>query len=257
MRFVLVHGGLHGAWCWKYLIAELEAMGHDAIAIDLPGHGQRVAEESTLSGYRSAVMDVLEPDDVLVGHSMGGPVITMAADSFPRVGHLVYLAAGFPAEGGVIVHDLRGSEVETNSGNPIMPGAENPLDKFVEPTEDGLSVRMSSVEGAREYFYHDCSSEMVKWAFNQLTPQRMSVLVDEKIHVPNFWVSNIPRSYIMTTDDHAASQPYMRIQADRLGVEPLRINASHSPFMSRPAELAKTIMSATNTKPVRPPRPTL
>ena len=42
MRFVLVHGGFHGAWCWSRTIPELQALGHDAIAIDVPGHGARV-----------------------------------------------------------------------------------------------------------------------------------------------------------------------------------------------------------------------
>src|SRR4029077_5733271 len=37
MRFVLVHGGFHGAWCWERTVAELHALGHDAVAIDLPG----------------------------------------------------------------------------------------------------------------------------------------------------------------------------------------------------------------------------
>lgn len=32
MRFILVHGGWHGAWCWRYVIPELEALGHTAAA---------------------------------------------------------------------------------------------------------------------------------------------------------------------------------------------------------------------------------
>jgi pimeloyl-ACP methyl ester carboxylesterase len=46
--FVLVHGGLHAAWCWSRTTPELEQLGHQAIAVDLPGHGDRVEEESTL-----------------------------------------------------------------------------------------------------------------------------------------------------------------------------------------------------------------
>jgi alpha-beta hydrolase superfamily lysophospholipase len=37
MRFVLVHGAAHGAWCWERLIGELTRLGHEAIAVDLPG----------------------------------------------------------------------------------------------------------------------------------------------------------------------------------------------------------------------------
>ncbi len=42
MRFVFVHGGFHAAWCWDYTITELERRGHEAVAVDLPGHGTRV-----------------------------------------------------------------------------------------------------------------------------------------------------------------------------------------------------------------------
>jgi hypothetical protein len=34
-RFGLVHGAGLGAWCWDRLIGELEARGHQAVAVDL------------------------------------------------------------------------------------------------------------------------------------------------------------------------------------------------------------------------------
>src|SRR6516164_1837156 len=100
MRFVFVHGGFHAAWCWERTIAELRALGHEGIAVDLPGHGARVDEESTLTNRRDAIVSVLQPGDVLVGHSGGGFDITVAADAAPHlVSHMVYLAAGLPLEG--------------------------------------------------------------------------------------------------------------------------------------------------------------
>jgi hypothetical protein len=33
MRFLLIHGGFHGAWCWNRMIPELERLGHRAIGI--------------------------------------------------------------------------------------------------------------------------------------------------------------------------------------------------------------------------------
>ena len=67
MRLVLTHGAMHGSWCWKYVLDGLAALGVPAIAPDLPGHGERTNEPATLDGYRKALLDVLEPDDVLVG----------------------------------------------------------------------------------------------------------------------------------------------------------------------------------------------
>jgi pimeloyl-ACP methyl ester carboxylesterase len=71
VRFVLIHGGFHGAWCWERVVSELRASGHDAIAIDLPGHGERNREKAYLASWRGAVAEVREEGDVVVGHSMG------------------------------------------------------------------------------------------------------------------------------------------------------------------------------------------
>src|SRR5271170_4351777 len=100
MRFVLVHGAMHGAWCRDRLVPELAALGYEAVVVDLPGHGTRRNEVATLESYVNALAGVVEQDDVLVGHSMGGTVITLAADAIDsKVGHLIYLAAPVPHEG--------------------------------------------------------------------------------------------------------------------------------------------------------------
>src|SRR3954447_10879322 len=102
MRFVLVHGGFHGPWCWERTVDEMTTLGHEAVAIDLPGHGERSneTEPTTMEGRIEAITSVVEPGDVLVGHSGGGFDVTMAADAVPdRIGHVCYLAAGLPREG--------------------------------------------------------------------------------------------------------------------------------------------------------------
>ena len=83
MRFVFVHGGFHAAWCWERTIAELERLGHDGVAVDLPGHGARVDEESTLANRRDAIVSVIRPGDLRVGHSGGTPMKSWAANSTP------------------------------------------------------------------------------------------------------------------------------------------------------------------------------
>ena len=99
MRFVFVHGGFHAAWCWSGP-SPRSSVGHEGIAVDLPGHGVRVAEESTLANRRDAIVSVMQPGDVLVGHSGGGFDATLAADAAPDlVSHITYLAAALPREG--------------------------------------------------------------------------------------------------------------------------------------------------------------
>src|ERR1700752_4474084 len=100
MRFVFVHGGFHAAWCWEHTIAALEELGHEGVAVDLPGHGALIDEESTLANRRDAIVAALQPGDVLVGHSGGGFDATLAADAVPeQVSHITYLAAALPREG--------------------------------------------------------------------------------------------------------------------------------------------------------------
>ena len=67
-------------------MAELARLGHDAVAVDLPGHGERrdETEPTTFANRRAAILDVLQPGDVLVGHSGGGFDITSAADAAPE-----------------------------------------------------------------------------------------------------------------------------------------------------------------------------
>ena len=58
--FLLVHGAWHGAWCWEKVVVALEAAGHRAIAIDLPGHGDDPTppENVTLASYSQAIRAV-------------------------------------------------------------------------------------------------------------------------------------------------------------------------------------------------------
>ncbi|MGY8957303.1 MAG: alpha/beta fold hydrolase, partial [Alphaproteobacteria bacterium] len=37
--FLLIHGAWQGAWAWQRLAPLLEAAGHTAVAVDLPGDG--------------------------------------------------------------------------------------------------------------------------------------------------------------------------------------------------------------------------
>jgi pimeloyl-ACP methyl ester carboxylesterase len=251
VRFVLVHGGFHGAWCWGRTIPELEALGHEAVAVDIPGHGARVHEEATMPGRLDAVLEVLQPGDVLVGHSGGGLEITRAADAAPQlVGHLVYLAAALPLEGrlmqeALVYRDDGVTEADYDVGGILQ---------HLRIGEDG-SMAIADAEGARALFYHDCDDATVRWAFEHLTPEKAGDTATTPVSVPRFWEAALPRSFIVCLQDRAQPRWLADVTARRLGVEPLAIDASHSPFLSRPRELAQLLVEATATKPVAPLRP--
>jgi pimeloyl-ACP methyl ester carboxylesterase len=119
MRFVFVHGGFHAAWCWEQTIAALEGLGHEGVAVDLPGHGARVDEESTLANRRDAIVSALQPGDVLVGHSGGGFDATLAADAAADlVSHITYVAAGCPGKAAPIPKPWRCATPRRASSTP-------------------------------------------------------------------------------------------------------------------------------------------
>ena len=181
MRFTLVHGGLHGAWCWERLIPQLEALGHEAVAVELPGHGTRRTERSTLAGYRDAVLESLRPDDVLVGHSTGCPVATLAADALPEIRHIVYLAGPLPVEGKPLAFDSGGGRQEDGTVS-TMSDFEDGADKHLRVTDDGQFFTMT-YEGAVACFFHDCDAGTAAWA---PTPRssvtRLSSLACSSVH---------------------------------------------------------------------------
>jgi pimeloyl-ACP methyl ester carboxylesterase len=157
-----VHGGAHGAWCWEFLIKELGALGHEAVAMDLPGHGERRNETQSLSGYRDAVVDVLRPGDAVIGHSLGCMVATMAADTFPDLAHISYLAGRLPLEGETFVAALGGGRSDDAKVTLQAEGAKGAA-RFMTLSEDGGSITFD-LEGAQQCFYHDCPRDIVKWA---------------------------------------------------------------------------------------------
>jgi pimeloyl-ACP methyl ester carboxylesterase len=204
-----------------------------------------------LADRRDAIVEVLRGGDVLVGHSGGGYDITLAADAAPeRVGHLVYLAAGLPLEGRPLVEATGGARDEHDDiaqlNETIAPDA-------LRMTEDGR-LEWVDRKAARALFYHDCDEATVDWAFARLTPAPPGILV-EPVSLPRFWPAALSRSYIICREDRALPFASAMNTARRLGVVPLSIAGSHSPFLTRPGELAELLVQASGTRPVAPLQP--
>ena len=251
MRFVLIHGGFHGAWCWTRVIPELEKLGHEAIAIDLPGHGERRDESSLLHERAGAIVEAMKDGDILVGHSGGGYDIAAAADMAPgKVGHLIYLAAGVPIEGKPLFVASGGASEQQAEGEGIQKLNETIPSNAHCVTELGR-LELVDREVGRHLFYHDCDEATVDYAFARLSPAPPEFLMDP-IHFAHFWKADLPRSYIICLEDQALPFATAMKFAGRLGVVPQFIGGSHSPFFTRPAELAAMFVRATETKAVGP-----
>jgi pimeloyl-ACP methyl ester carboxylesterase len=220
--FVLVHGAWHGAWCWARLIPELEERGHRTIAMDLPCDDP----EATFTTYADVVLDAFTDthDVVLVGHSLAGFTVPLVAARRP-VRRVVYLCAlvGVPGR----------SFLDQMASEQDMLHAE--YTAGLEPDAQGRRVWVD--EGiARESLFGDCDEADVRDALARLRPQ---ALAPYRERCPLNFPPATPSTYVVCTDDRLVRPAWSRrVAAERLGADVLELPGSHSPFLSRPAELA-------------------
>ena len=222
--FGLVHGAGHGAWCWERLIPILEALGHRAFAMDLP------CEDATAGCLRYAeAVDRALPlveDLVLVGHSLGGLTIPLVAARRP-VRQLIFLCAIVPDFGRSLLDQVAAEPELYRSGHPRAPRAHD--------RPDGATWFRDEA-AARDVFYHDCTAADVDWAFARL--RRQAVAPRREPCPLSAWPTG-ERAYILCREDRAISSAWSRrVARERLGVEPIELDGSHSPFISRPPILA-------------------
>ena len=225
--FGLVHGAGHGAWCWERLIPALAALGHRAWAMDLP------CEDPTAGAERYAeVVDRALPrvdDLVLVGHSLGGLTIPLVAARRP-VRRLVFLCALIPLFGRSLVDQMAAEPEMFHSVLRGHPGRVTDPDGTTWFRDEGA---------ARDVFYHDCAPTDVHWAFSRL--QRQAVAPRREPCPLSAWPPG-ERAYVLCREDRALSPAWSRrVARERLGVEPVELDGSHSPFVSRPTDLAAVL----------------
>jgi pimeloyl-ACP methyl ester carboxylesterase len=233
--YVLIHGAWHGAWCWAKVLPLLQKAGHTAVAPDLPGHGldRTPVAEVTLARYVAKVCEVLDaqPEPViLVGHSMGGRVITQTAEARPgKIRTLVYLTAHVPLDGETRPPLVNGVNVQAGlQANRVM-------------SDDGLSV-VSRDESIKDTFYHDCSDADVAWAKALLVPQATKVMT-EPVHTTEANFGRIPKVYIECTQDRTIPIELQRVYPARTPMARVfSLPTSHSPFLSAPVELANVLL---------------
>jgi pimeloyl-ACP methyl ester carboxylesterase len=225
--FALVHGAGHGAWCWQRLIPALEALGHRAWAMDLPVEDP----EAGCVRYAEVVDKAIPPVDdlVLVGHSLGGLTIPLVADRRP-VRKVVFLCALIPVFGRTLLEQVA---ADPEIYHPVLRGHPGRI------TGPDGATWFRDEAAARDVFYHDCVPDDVRWAFRHL--KRQAAPPRREPCPLSAWPS-AARAYILCREDRALSPDWSRRAArERLGVEPIEMDGSHSPFISRPAALAAVL----------------
>ena len=270
--FVLVHGAWHGAWTYEQVIPELAALGHAAVARDLPAHGiharfpdsfskrpldpvsfaiepSKVAA-TTLDDYVASIEQSIDALSglghskvVLVGHSMGGVPITAVAERIPeKIARLVYLTAFMPASGVPGVAYISAPE---NAGEMVGPQLMADPAQIGALRMDHRSNDISYVQNAKSAFYEDVSEDAFAAIAHLLTPDVPVAPFATPIATTLARWGSVERHYIKCLQDRAirpALQQRFIDEANTFVPEKAThvhtLEASHSPFMSQPKVLA-------------------
>ncbi|WP_137702943.1 alpha/beta fold hydrolase [Marimonas lutisalis] len=224
--FLLIHGSCHGAWCWRDMIPALTDLGHTARAIDLPGHGGDLTPipQITLQAYADAILDAIDKPVTLVGHSMGGYPISLAAEQAPeKINRLIYLCAYVPKDNLSLAEMRREAPYQ-----PLMPA--------VMRAEDGMSFRIDPAK-TQEVFYHDCPDGTVAYANTRLCAQAVAPQETPCPLGDNY--ARVPRSYIRCMDDRTIPPEYQVTMTSQWPpADVYEMPTGHSPFFADPTGLA-------------------
>ena len=223
---LLIGGSCHGAWCWRDVLPELAARGHRARALDLPGQGDDPTPVATvtLQVYAQAIVAALDAPTILVGHSMAGYPISLAADLAPgRVTALVYVCAYVPAPGQSLA-DMR------------RAWPEQPLRAAIRTAPDKESFFFSD-ELIEDRFYHDCPAGTLGYARANLRPQPIAPQATPL--EPGAGFAAVEKHYIRCLQDRAIPPAYQeRMCAGFPAGNVSTLDTSHSPFFAAPGALA-------------------
>jgi alpha/beta hydrolase family protein len=198
-RFVLVHGAWHGAWCFRHVVEQLEARGHEAAAVELP------CETVGLTQRDYAALVGPQTDAIVLGHSLGAQTVALV-EARTRV----YLA-------------------------PILPVANVYSESFV----DGFGGFLRDERGRSYWpdadacaagMYPDCTREQSDWAFPQLRRQAPFDAIEAPFG---------PGDVVIATLRDRAVDPGWQVRTARAhGARLIELDAGHSPFITQPDELA-------------------
>lgn len=230
---ILVHGAMHGAWCWERIVPLLEARGRKVVSIDLPGLGddRTPADSVTFQDYVDRVVDTAGATSgrvVLVGHSMGGFPITQAGEVLgDRVSRLVYVAAAMP---------IPGDPASEISGR-IFASSESLLAQAARGDAAPGYLEVDPAM-ATPLFYHTCPAEDAAKAIARLRPQPQKPTSEGVTTTHEVWGA-IPKTYVLCLQDKAVPPAIQRWMCDRVpAITVHELDVDHSPFYSAPEELA-------------------
>lgn len=232
-NYVLVHGAWQAPYVWDSVKSLLSSEGNHVTVVELPGHGSDTTNPGTISLglYTNTVLNAIAqiPGKViLVGHSLGGIVISAVAEQAPsKIEKLVYLAAYLPASGQSLF-----SLAETDPNSEL--GEKGVL--VFAPDSVTVGVEQDHIVSA---FIQDGTPQVQNLVLqNYRVEPTIPLTQPVSLTAANF--GSVDKVYIQTLMDHVVS-PYLqnKMIAAAPGVSAVyRINTSHSAFLAKPDSVA-------------------
>jgi pimeloyl-ACP methyl ester carboxylesterase len=212
----------HGLWadgsCFSKVIKLLHADGYQCIATQ----NQLNTVEDDAAAVRTSFNRVSSPI-VLVGHSYGGTVITVAGTD-ERVGALVYICALAPDEG-----ETSQAEQDKYPQTPVF--------QHIEVVDGRIWMKPSGTTD----FCGDLSEEEQKLVFaTQGAP--LADLFSQPVRGAA-WKTK-PTFYIVGADDRTVQPDLERFVAKRMNAKITELQSSHVPMLSQPQRVYEVIKEA-------------
>jgi pimeloyl-ACP methyl ester carboxylesterase len=227
--FVLVPGAWLGGWCWRDVTRLIRGAGHDAVAVTLTGLAERshlLTPEVGLDTHVEDAVRVLVDEDlhdvILVGHSYGGTVTTVAAGRVPeRLRGLAYLDATIPTNG--------------QSNNDVLPPRiANMVRELARECGDGWRVPPPP---AIDWGLDD---ETRAWIVPKLAPHPLKSLEDPARFNPGI-LATLPCSFLRTSPPTSVYQTFLQ-RARAEGWRCRELSGGHYAMLAVPHVVATALL---------------
>jgi pimeloyl-ACP methyl ester carboxylesterase len=232
--YILVHGSWAGAWGWERVLPYLAEAGHVVIAPDLPAHGtdRTPLQQATLSSYVNRINSFVDGESgpvILVGHSMGGAVISEVAETRPeKVSALVYLS-GYLLQNGQSIMQM----AQQDAGSILGPN-------MIVDEQEGTAILPPEV--LREGFFNGVSPKDLPWAMSHVRPEPIApFMTPVTVSEANF--GRAPRVYITTLQDRAITPAAQQRMYSALPCQVAALDTGHCSFLSMPDALAAQLLN--------------
>ncbi|WP_328400526.1 alpha/beta fold hydrolase [Nocardia sp. NBC_00403] len=217
---VLVHGGFVDGSGWRAVYDELTRDGISVRVVQNPT--KSLADDAATTRQ---ILDDIDGEVVLVGHSYGGAVITEAG-THDKVAALVYITAFAPDKG--------------ESVNTLIAGfpQDGPQPPILAPQQGYLFLDRTKFH---ESFAGDLSSQEAAFLADSQVPWGLDALGGTVSEAA--WRLK-PSWYLRVTEDKMIPPAAQASMAERIGATVIETPGSHAVYVSRPDVVANIIRTA-------------